>query len=421
MKTCVLFRKRLLLAALPLFGSLIPSSANAAQTVPEQPVLEQNLAAQPAAWNAAMVREMLDVIARISVDGLDPADYRPERLEAALAANDPALPAIARATALKLARDMYEGTSAAASSGWHLRPEPLDYSTWLDEALTLGQIGARLNALLPRNAAYLQLRGAYAPCVIAHAPYCDVLKVNMDRWRAMPRTLGDRHLWVNVAAFRLRLIDNGAALEERRIIVGKTKTPTPQFSAQVSAVTINPWWNIPTSIVAESVGKLVRTRPAVAAQRGYVVTYDANGRAIYRQKPGPSNSLGQIKLEMPNPYSVFIHDTPSRSLFEKNVRAFSHGCIRMEQPKGIALSLLGASADEGRIDTLLRDRTNKTLPLDRKVPVYIVYFTAEPDPARPGEIVYHSDIYGRDAQMIAGLAKAEGIARAETKCSGKQS
>lgn len=420
MKTCVSFRRIVTLGALPLFGlSLQP--ANAAQNGPEEPALEQSLSVRPAEWDAAKVRELLDVIARISSDGLDPADYRPERLRAALAANDPALSAIARATALKLARDMYEGTSAAAGSGWHLRPEPLDYSTWLDETLTLGQIGARLNALLPQSAAYLQLRGAYTPCLTAHAPYCDVLKVNLDRWRAMPRSLGERHLWVNVAAFRLRLIDKGATLAERRIIVGKVKTPTPQFSAQVSAVTINPWWTIPTSIVAESVGQLVRTRPAVAARRGYVVTYDANGRATYRQKPGPANALGQIKLEMPNPYSVFIHDTPSRSLFEKEVRAFSHGCIRMEQPKGIALSLLGPATDPARIDALLQERTNRTLRLDQAVPVHIVYFTAEPDPARPGEIVYHSDIYGRDAQIIAARQKAEGVARVQTECSGKLS
>src|SRR3546814_1081190 len=108
-----------------------------------------------------------------------------------------------------------------------------------------------------------------------------------------------------------------------QVIVGKTKTPTPVFAAQVTGVTFNPWWEIPESIVAESVGKLVRTRPAEAARRGYVVQ---DGR--YRQRPGPQNALGRMKLMMPNPYSIYLHDTPAQSLFARDVRAFSHGCVR---------------------------------------------------------------------------------------------
>src|SRR3546814_10465439 len=107
-----------------------------------------------------------------------------------------------------------------------------------------------------------------------------------------------------------------------QVIVGKTKTPKPVFAAQVTGVTFNPWWEIPESIVAESVGKLVRTRPAEAARRGYVVQ---DGR--YRQRPGPQNAFGRMKLLLPNQYSTYLHDNPTQSLFERDVRAFSHGCV----------------------------------------------------------------------------------------------
>ena len=169
--------------------------------------------------------------------------------------------------------------------------------------------------------------------------------------------------------------------------------------ATVTGVTINPWWNVPCSIVDESIGKLVRDHPAEAARRGFVASRDANGKLVVRQKPGPDNSLGQVKLEMPNPYSVFIHDTPSRTLFARDKRSYSHGCIRTEDPQGLATALLGKDRT-AEIGMLLLSRQSRTLPLKPPLPVYVVYLTAGVDP-KSGRVVRYDDVYHRDGETAA--------------------
>src|SRR3546814_16763830 len=127
----------------------------------------------------------------------------------------------------------------------------------------------------------------------------------------MPRALGARYLVVNAAAFEATLWQNNQRLGRWQVIVGKTKTPTPVFAAQVTGVTFNPWWEIPESIVAESVGKLVRTRPAEAARRGYVVQ---DGR--YPQRPGPQKALGRMQPLRPNPKRIYLQHTPANTHFQ---------------------------------------------------------------------------------------------------------
>jgi murein L,D-transpeptidase YcbB/YkuD len=217
----------------------------------------------------------------------------------------------------------------------------------------------------------------------------------MDRLRALPRELGRRYLWVNVPAFRLDLIEDQRVVASHRIIVGKPGSQTPSFQAQVTGVTVNPWWNVPCSIVDESIGKLVASNPAEAARRGYVASRDAKGHLTVRQKPGPDNALGRIKLEMPNPFDVYIHDTPSKDLFANTRRAFSHGCIRTEDPKSLAVILLGP-AQESTVDMLLATNVSRTLKLAPPVPVYVLYLTAEADPDTPDGVATYPDIYRRD-------------------------
>ena len=147
----------------------------------------------------------------------------------------------------------------------------------------------------------------------------------------------------------------------------------------MTGITFNPWWNVPCSIVNESIGKLIRTRPKEAARRGYVTSRGSGGALVVRQKPGPQNALGQVKLEMANPYNVYIHDTPSRELFGKDMRGFSHGCVRTDEPVSLAKALLG-SGRETEIELLLLTGTTRTLPLASPVPVYVVCLTAKLDP-----------------------------------------
>jgi len=296
--------------------------------------------------------------------------------------------------ALALARDFYEGSDRMRSDpSWHLTRGKLDYRTWLNAALARHSIEKSLRDLLPATANYEAVQTEMVRCRRKHGE-CGALEVNLDRLRALPRDLGRRYLIVNVPAYRLDLIEDGKIVASHKVIVGKPNKQTPIFKATVTGVTINPWWNVPCSIVDESIGKLIRTNPEEAARRGYVFTKSANGTLTVRQKPGPDNALGQIKLEMPNPYDVYIHDTPSRNLFLHDRRALSHGCIRTEDPEGLAASLLGNDKALA-IGLLLGTRISKTIPLTPPLPVYVVYLTAGIDP-ETGKLARYDDIYHRD-------------------------
>ncbi len=134
---------------------------------------------------------------------------------------------------------------------------------------------------------------------------------NMERWRWMPRSLGTRYLLVNAAAFEVALWDKGHKVESWPVVIGKARTPTPVFSTMVTGVIYNPWWNIPKSIVAESVGALTRKNPAEAKRRGYVWS-----DGTFRQRPGRKNALGLMKLVMPNDYTIYLHDTPRTGIVQ---------------------------------------------------------------------------------------------------------
>jgi len=362
------------------------------------------LAAQAAlVWQAADRQALLDEIDQSASEGLEPARYDGAALRAAMENRSPDLDAIAERSALRLAHDYAEGgASGQARTGWFIGGEAPAYREWLAQALSRHDLRASFRALLPHAAAYEALREALPSCDTAG--HCATLKVNLDRWRWLPRALGYHYLWVNAPAFRLDLIENEHAVSSHRIIVGKTKSPTPSFAAAVTGVTANPWWTVPESIVAESVGAAVRDHPAEAAEKGYVAIRDQNGRLHVRQQPGPKNALGQVKLEMPNPYSIFIHDTPARALFAEPVRAFSHGCIRTERPDQLARVIL-SSAGAASFDRAYRQGENRTIALDAPVPVYVVYLTAEPDASAPGGVRYHDDVYRRDDRIAAALSR----------------
>lgn len=369
-------------------------------------------------WNMSHIQDLRSLIKQAAVEGIDPKRYDDSALASLDSTSDSnALATIGRPIALKLARDFYQGTHAAKASMWKMRPETRDYDALVDQAVRDGDLVSAINSLLPTDKDYRQLRGAYTPCLTATASYCDTLRINLDRWRAMPRQRADRSIWVNVPAYTLQLIDKDAVTATHKVIVGKINSPTLQFTADATAVTFNPWWTIPSSIVRESVGSMVRNRPAVAAQRGYVVTKDANGRSIYRQRPGPGNSLGQMKIEMPNPYAIFLHDTPARTLFNNNTRAYSHGCVRVEYPLKLGLELLGPQMNEKAAQDLFTKRTNKTIRLEKPIPVFFVYFTAVPDPDHIGKIIYYPDIYKQDSQFKSASIPAY----QETECSTTKS
>ncbi|HEY0325633.1 MAG TPA: L,D-transpeptidase family protein, partial [Allosphingosinicella sp.] len=225
----------------------------------------------------------------------------------------------------------------------------------------------------------------------ANAERRDLIRTNLERWRWMPRNLGERHIIVNVPAFTAAFIENGEVIARHRTVVGATSTPTPQLSATAVAVTFNPWWTVPQSIV--------RTMRGFG---GYQVR-EANGYRIVRQPPGPGNSLGRVKIEMPNEHAIYLHDTPSQHLFSRSVRAFSHGCVRTQGIRDFAARLLESTGDwdRARIDQTIAAGQTVQARLAAPMPVYVSYFTAAA--TNDGNIVTYTDVDGRDTRVRQAL------------------
>ncbi len=377
-----MMRRNVLCAALTVaFAGTIGSVARA-----------EPLAVAPPHWSAESLGVLHREAENAPSQALPAPDLAPlvaaERLGDGLAIDHAATDLV-----LCLARQIALGWSpAAAHAGWHIADSDarIDFAGELATALGTGALEAWLVGLQPRQP-------GFAALMTSHASEADpvrkaLLARNIERWRWLPRDLGREYLLVNTAAFRVDLWRDGQVADSHRVIVGKTKSPTPVFSAMVSGVTLNPWWDIPANIVAESVGAMVRRNPALARKRGYVW-----GGGRYRQRPGPGNSLGVVKLIMPNHYNVYLHDTPSKSLFDQPVRTFSHGCVRVDDPLGLAANLLGDRASRADIDRIVAGGRTTDLRLARSLPIYIAYFTAEA--GADGAIIVHPDVYNRDGAM----------------------
>jgi murein L,D-transpeptidase YcbB/YkuD len=224
---------------------------------------------------------------------------------------------------------------------------------------------------------------------------------NMERWRWLPRELGDDRIEVNIPDFELAVIRDGAVTHRTRVIVGKEGTPTPVFSDAMQFIIVNPYWNVPPSILAkEMLPKHGGSLQSIAAS-GYEVIY-RNGQARVRQRPGDGNALGRIKFMFPNDFSVYLHDTPSRGLFSAAHRAFSHGCVRVEEPFRLAEAVLGPGSGwrEERMRKLIGG-SERYINLARPLPIHIQYFTAYVD-AR-GRLQLRGDLYGYSAKVRAAL------------------
>lgn len=379
-----------------------------ASAPPPASILPQALAPAAApAWTNADAAALLETVEGIGADGLDPADYEPAGLRAAIAGGDAAaLDQAAARIFLRLAEDLADGhVGAAGRLAWHVEKAPDDPAALralMGQALAAHRVGEALTGLLPANSEYRALKAKLAATPAGDRAEARRLRINLERWRWMPRDLGPRYILANVPAFELQLVENGRTIARHRLIVGKTRTPTPQFSTAATGLILNPWWDVPQSIIAESVGRLVRTDPAAARARGYVWS---GGKV--RQSPGPGNALGQMKLIMPNPFTIYVHDTPSKALFDEEERAFSHGCIRTKEPFALAEALLSSTPgwDRAAIDRIVASGTTTTVRFDRPLPVYVGYFTAATD--ETGNVKTYRDIYRRDEAVAAQLADRE--------------
>jgi murein L,D-transpeptidase YcbB/YkuD len=221
----------------------------------------------------------------------------------------------------------------------------------------------------------------------------------MDRWRWLPRDLGQKYIIVNVPAFHATLVENGVTRWKHKAIAGAIKTPTPQLSVLATGVILNPSWEVPPSISKE-----------VAGKPGYVAIKDKNGKFVrWSQPPGPSNALGQLKFVMYNPHNIYLHDTNARSRFSSRMRALSHGCVRTENVLDLATQLLGDDGGEWtpqKIAETLATKKTKQANFVKPVPVYIVYFSTAA--LLDGSIIDYDDLYKRDSKVIAALLDRDG-------------
>jgi murein L,D-transpeptidase YcbB/YkuD len=224
---------------------------------------------------------------------------------------------------------------------------------------------------------------------------------NMERWRWLPRDLGPDRIEVNIPDYALTLTRGNAVVHRTRVVVGKTKTPTPIFSNRMQFVVVNPYWNVPPSILKKEMLPKMAQDPTYLARNGYEVVYH-HGQMSVRQPPGERNALGHVKFLFPNQHAVYLHDTPSRSLFAADKRAFSHGCVRVDQPFSLAEAVLGRERgwSEERVRRLVGG-SERTITLPEPLPIHLEYFTAYVD--ETGRLVTREDIYGYSEKVRAVL------------------
>ena len=399
--------------AIPAVAATPTAAAIDAPVVPAIPVVPRDapLVAPIMHWPAADARTLLGVIRTIDNEGLIAGDYKPDALEAAIAAGEgTALDTAASTSFSWLVEDLRDGrTPMKARLQWFAFDKDRDVTPTdkvMAAALDNHDIAGALFALDPSYPDYALLRETLAKTPEKSVKVRDSIRANMDRWRWFSRDLGEFYLMTNVPEFQLRLVRKDRIVRTYRTIVGKPgKTATPQLAELVQGVIFNPTWTVPQSIV---VGEGLGTKYASVAEAkaaGYAMTKSADGTITMVQQPGPANSLGYVKLDMPNAHAIFLHDTPSRGLFVKDFRALSHGCVRTEGIKtlAIALSMIGGGKTAEEAALISDSRKYTRVPMDkRQMPVYIGYFTMAQ--SIDGLLKPFADIYGRDNVVVASFA-----------------
>ena len=237
----------------------------------------------------------------------------------------------------------------------------------------------------------------------------DTIIVNMERWRWLPRDLGNPHVIVNVPDYTLTLYNDGKVYWHTKIVAGKPGKATPMVSAEMKFITVNPTWNVPPSIIENEYLPALQEDPQALDRIGLKLTQDADGTIHISQPPGAGNALGRIRFNFPNKFLVYQHDTPDKYLFAKEERAYSHGCMRVQNPltygeKLLSLVLPSEHYTEAKLEKMFGgNEININFP--KNIWVHLTYQTAFVD--EDGKLQMRKDVYGRDARMIAILKGSE--------------
>jgi murein L,D-transpeptidase YcbB/YkuD len=236
------------------------------------------------------------------------------------------------------------------------------------------------------------------------------IRYAMERARWLPGKLADKRVFINQPAYRVTYYENNKANLSMRVVVGKKANQTNFFDDEIEKIEFNPTWGVPQSIITNEMLPKLRADPSYLDRIGYKVSYNGKAtssssinwsalgstRAIgVRQPAGPKNALGQLKILFPNKHAIYMHDTPAKSLFSRDTRAFSHGCVRLHDPKAMAAAVLGTDVDQ--VNGYIAPRKTKTVFLETPIPVHVAYFTAWP--SETGAVEYFDDVYGRDKAL----------------------
>ncbi len=295
-------------------------------------------------------------------------------------------------------------------------PHVTDFQNVLKVVVQKSDPDRYIRSFHPKHPQFEALRKKYLALRNSGSRQSDVQKilVNMERWRWMPRNLGQLYVWASIPEFRVRVVNGGRVIHEANIVVGKISNQTPVFSDKMEYLEFHPYWNVPNSIKAAEIMPRLRHSTNVLRRENLRVRYrgrdinpySINWRSVdarafdFYQPPGRHNVLGYVKFMFPNKHSVYMHDTPSRHLLNRDVRLYSHGCMRVQNPEKLAYILL--NRDKGwrisQINYLIRNGENRRVDLSRSIPVHITYFTAWVD-ANNG-LRFFEDYYGHD-RLIA--------------------
>jgi murein L,D-transpeptidase YcbB/YkuD len=248
-------------------------------------------------------------------------------------------------------------------------------------------------------------------------PTRKMLLANIERWRWMPRDLGSTHIRINLPEYLVRIIRNGEETFRERVVIGSTGYQTPIFSNRMRTVVINPYWNIPASIAENEILPLVQRDPGYLSRNGMEALVNGYGGTpvaaseidwsnvdaadvVLRQVPGPGNSLGELKFLFPNRHNVYLHDTPQKYLFNEVNRPFSHGCMRVRNPRRLAEAVLGWSPERVQ-EAIAKGGPNQEVPVEPRLPVHVMYFTVWVD--ADGTVQTFRDVYGHDRKVADAL------------------
>ncbi|MBT9372429.1 L,D-transpeptidase family protein [Rhizobium sp. CSW-27] len=244
--------------------------------------------------------------------------------------------------------------------------------------------------------------------------------VAMEQSRWLPEDLGDRYVFINQPAFRVYYHDQGREQFSMRVVVGSPSHQTFFFHDEIKTVELNPYWGVPQSIIINEMLPKLRQDPTYLDRMGYQV--EVGGKAVsstavnwfastqsvsVRQPPSSDNALGELKILFPNAHAIYMHDTPQKSFFQRDMRALSHGCVRLAEPRKMAAAVLGISEQD--VGARIAQGKNVAVPVTAKIPVYVSYFTAWPN--KDGKVEYFDDVYGRDSAVekaFAATTKARG-------------